>query len=305
MNNTNSIEDTRCAPSKKFEDHSCFNLESLIKIAEKYNENNTDKIKITNKKKHLVDQISEKLSNTCSTQVCWLRTDLLKSIKDENIHENTFRPQGPQNKNDWLSTTHINNVLEQYHEFDKNFLFLGAVPYDFLELPFLRLNDINFDDLIKNKKYKLGLVINLDEHNQSGSHWVSLYTNLLNNEIFFFDSVGKKPGYKIKKFVNIITNFLYKKKHNESINIGKIIGHIKKKTSQKYVSMLRNKLKDFNIKYNNIQHQFEDSECGVYSINFIIRLTKGESFDDIINNVTPDEKINRCRETYFRNVIIK
>ena len=211
----------RCAPSKKYVDNSCFTLESLIKIANKYNETHTDKININENKANLVKEIGNKLSKSCSDQVCWLRTDLLKSINDDDIHINTFRPSGPRERYEWLSTTHINDVLEQYHNKYSNFMFLGAVPYDFQELSVLGLNNIDFDDLIKNKKHKIGLVINLDEHNQRGSHWVALYTDLLKNKIYFFDSVGKPPGKKIKKFINNITDFLYKKNYGENINVGK------------------------------------------------------------------------------------
>ena len=56
------------------------------------------------------------------------------------------------------------------------------------------------------------------------------------------------------------------------------------------------------IKYNKIRHQFKNSECGVYSINFVVRLVGGESFEDITNNITNDEKMNGCRKAYFRNV---
>ena len=38
------------------------------------------------------------------------------------------------------------------------------------------------------------------------------------------------------------------------------------------------------IKYNNIQHQYDDSECGVYSITFILKMLEGHNFDDFINN---------------------
>jgi hypothetical protein len=58
----------------------------------------------------------------------------------------------------------------------------------------------------------------------------------------------------------------------------------------------------FDIRYNHIQHQFNNSECGVYSINFIIRLVGGESFDSVINNITKDEEMNANRKIYFRNV---
>jgi DNA polymerase/3'-5' exonuclease PolX len=42
--------------------------------------------------------------------------------------------------------------------------------------------------------------------------------------------------------------------------------------------------KDYDVRYNKIQHQFKNSECGVYSMNFIIRLLGGETFDEIVNN---------------------
>ena len=59
------------------------------------------------------------------------------------------------------------------------------------------------------------------------------------------------------------------------------------------------KLSNFDIKFNNIQHQFKNSECGVYSINFIIRLANGESFDSITQNITKDDQLNLCRQVYF------
>ena len=37
---------------------------------------------------------------------------------------------------------------------------------------------------------------------------------------------------------------------------------------------IKNLFKDFDIRYNTVQHQFNNSECGVYSINFVIRLHK-------------------------------
>jgi hypothetical protein len=295
----------KCAPSKKFENGSCFSLESLKLIASKYNEKNKlDQINISDNKEDLVKQLTKAFSSSCNSQVCWLRLDLVKSIKNEDIHDDTFRPSGPAKKYDWLSTTNINDVVSQYEEKYDDFVFLGAVPNDFEELPILGLSNINFDDFIKDKKTKLGLVINLDTHNQSGSHWVALYTDLLKNKIYYFDSVGKKPGKRIKKFNNRILKYMYNKKYNKEINIDEIIGLLNKtnkNVSTKYYKMLNNKLKDFDIRYNNIQHQQNDSECGVYSINFILRMVKGEKFDEITKNITSDEEVNKCRKVYFRN----
>ena len=136
--------------------------------------------------------------------------------------------------------------------------------------------------------------------------------DLHQNQIYFFDSVGKRPVKRIRKFINKVTKYLYNKKYNSKLPINDIITKIKsiynltgdslnnELNKNKY---LNNLLTDgFDIRYNNIQHQFNNSECGVYSINFIIRLVSGESFDDIINNVTKDEEMNTNRKIYFRNV---
>jgi hypothetical protein len=295
----------KCAPSKKFEDGSCFSLESLKLIANKYNEKNEKtKINISDNKKELVNKLKTIFSDYCNSQVCWLRTDLVKSLNNEEINEDTFRPAGPPKKYDWLSTTNINDVLSQYEELYPEFVFLGAVPNDFEELPVLGLSDINFDNFINDKKTKIGLVINLDTHKQSGSHWVALYTDLINNQIYYFDSVGKKPGKRIKKFNNKIFKYLYNKKNNKNIDVNDIFNVYskKKKISSKYFKMLNNKLNKFDIRHNQIQHQQENSECGVYSINFILRIVKGETFDNIVQNITTDEEVNKCRKVYFRNV---
>jgi len=296
----------KCAPSKKFSDGSCYTLESLKLIASKYNEKSKNKIDITDDKQELVKDLTNAFSKTCDTQSCWLRLDVVKNIDDKDIHENTFRPDGPEKKYEWLSTTNINDVLNQYEDLHKDFLFLGAVPNDFEELPMLGLSNINFDNYVKEGKTKLGMVINLDTHDQTGSHWVALYTDLSNNQLYYFDSVGKKPGKRIKRFNNKIIKYLYNKEKNKNIEIGQIAGMINnlddKKKKSKYVKLLSKKLQNLDIRYNSIQHQQQNSECGVYSINFILRIVKGEPFDSIVNNVTPDEKVNQCRKVYFNNV---
>uniref|UniRef100_A0A6C0D9C2 Ubiquitin-like protease family profile domain-containing protein n=1 Tax=viral metagenome TaxID=1070528 RepID=A0A6C0D9C2_9ZZZZ len=295
----------KCAPHIKYTEGSCFTLESLKLIANKYNKiNKASQIKITDNKKELVNRLTDAFSKSCDSQTCWLRLDVVKSLNNEDINDNTFRPTGPNKKYEWLSTTHINDVVSQYEDLYKDFVFLGAVPYDFQELPILGLSNINFDDFIKDGKTKLGMVINLDTHDQNGSHWVALYTDLVKNKLYFFDSFGKKPGKRIKKFNNHILNYMYKKKYNNELDFSKVlkmISSLDKKTSMKYYKQVNEKLNGFDIRYNNIQHQQANSECGVYSINFILRLAKGETFDSITKNITLDDEVNKCRKVYFRN----
>ncbi len=303
--------DMKCAPSKKFTNGSCFTVEALRKIAENYNKRNSNKIDTTLNKEGLVDELEKKLSNKCSEQTCWLRLDIVQELDNEDILSNTFRPKGPSKKYEWLSTTHINDVIEQYQYNHKDFIFLGAVPSDFEELPILGISNLKFESLEKEGKHKIGMVINLDEHNKDGSHWVALYFDLKKYQIYFFDSLGRKPIKRIRKYINKITKYLYMKKYQEELPVNDVIKKIKiiktlpKEKLDKAVSKipyLHNLLGGgIDIRYNNIQHQFENSECGVYSINFIVRLVSGESFDSIINDVTKDDEMNLNRKVYFRN----
>lgn len=303
--------DEKCAPSKKLEHDTCFTLNSLKNIALAYNNHNTDKINTSLPKEQLVDVLEDKMEKKyhCNDQTCWTRQKILEELDMkvlEEIQEKTFRPVGPSKKYGWLSTTHINEVIDQYHDIHKDFLFLGAVPYDFEDLPQLEINTLDFKELEKDGKTKIGMVINLDEHYKQGSHWVALYTDLKKNQVYFFDSVGRAPQKRIRRFINRITRYIYQKKYNKNIHINDIIKELreysKNKNSRKYFHV-ENILKGgFDIRYNNKQHQFDNSECGVYSINFIVRLVSGEQFESVINDITKDETMNRNRKVYFRNV---
>lgn len=301
--------DTKCAPNKKFKDGSCIDLKSLKNIAENFS--NVYNVEFDyNNKKELVDDLSREFKKkfNCDDQLCWIKQKFIKKIGNEDLSKFTFRPEGPEGKLDWLSTTNINDVVEQYEKKYDDFLFLGAVPYDFQELRQLEMGkELNFDNLRnghlnadynKDKKVnKFGMVINLDPHYKGGSHWVALYSDLEKNQIYFFDSFGKKPKNKIKKFINKITKYMYNSKYNKKLNINNLLNDLKTKNESE---QLRN-ISNFDIKYNNIQHQEKNSECGVYSINFLIRLASGESFTDITENITRDDSMNDCRNTYFRN----
>ena len=278
----------KCAPSKEYKEGSCFTLENLRDIANEYNKVYRDKISITNNKKSLLRQLTVKMSDKygCDTQECWLKSKVVKSL-DDDIKYNTFRPNGPKKKFEWLSTTDINKVMFQYEFKYPEFKFLGAMPSDFDELPQYQTTDLNFEELEKTT-YKIGAVINLDTHNMSGSHWVALFINLRENKIYYFDSFGIKPQRRINNFIRKVLTYMYNKKHG--LDIG-IMDFMKEYHSSD----------DYDVRFNKIQHQFKNSECGVYSMNFIIRLLGGKDFDTIVENITNDDTMNACRKTYFKN----
>jgi hypothetical protein len=273
--------DKKCAPGKSFKDGSCFTLDNLVEIAENYNKTFPNKSFPIRRddKKYLLRQLTSRMKEKydCDNQICWINTSFVKSIKNDDITQFTFRPNGPKGKYDWLSTTDINKVMKQYEEKYKDFKFLGAVPYDFEDLPYLETYDFNIDKIKASGKIRIGMVVNLDTHDKDGSHWVAFYTDLKSRNVYFFDSFAKQPGARIKKFADkFITEFTG--------------GGVSRAASS-----------DDYITYNQVRHQFSNSECGVYSMNFIIRLLHGETFNDITGNITKDTEMNSCRKSYFRN----
>ena len=51
--------------------------------------------------------------------------------------------------------------------------------------------------------------------------------------------------------------------------------------------------------YNTIRHQYKNSECGVYSINFIENMLNGMSFEKFCNLKIPDDKMQKFRNKYY------
>jgi hypothetical protein len=279
----------KCAPGKQFTEGSCFTVENLQTIAKEYNDSHKDKITISNNKKTLLRELTTRFEKKygCDEQTCWLKTDVIKGTRDADIRLNTFRPTGPAKQFEWLSTRDIEGVLKQYEFQHKDFKFLGAMPSDFDELPIYGTTDLQFDELEGNTP-KIGAVINLDTHNQSGSHWVAFYANLKTNTIYYFDSFAKTPQKRLKIFIRRLLTYMYNKKHNTKFSVDQFMA--------KYHNS-----NEYDVRYNKIQHQFKNSECGVYSMNFIIRLLEGDTFDYIVDNKVSDDVMNKYRKTYFRN----
>ena len=127
------------------------------------------------------------------------------------------------------------------------------------------------------------MVINLDTSDGNGTHWVSLYINLKKRQLYFFDSYGKKPMKSIFNFMNRIYNEFTNR------NLDYNVVHTNKK---------------FKVRYNTIQHQRKNSECGVYSMNFIIRLLNGEKFSDITKILLMMIKCSNAENHILDNYIL-
>jgi predicted lactoylglutathione lyase len=280
-----SKSDIMCAPGLNYEAGSCAKLFVLIELAKAYNYSaqDQDKIKLSSNlevlnpqkyKAYLVYEINKRVGDKCQTQKCWSKQEFMKYMNEkarEEFTKYTYRPDSPQGRFEWLSTFNINDSMAQYEKKYQGFKFFGAVPMDFADLD-LEVGNIKYDRYYKNGITKMGFIFNLDNHDQDGSHWTAMYTDLEKGYIYYFDSFGIKPEKRVRALMRDQARFLN--------SIGKNMNTIR-------------------VDYNKIQHQKENTECGVYSMNFLIRMARGDDFDQLCSNVISDKKINKCRLIYF------
>ena len=280
-----------CSLDHEFTEGSCFTLKELHEIALNYNSSHKDQIRLYPTKKDMITELDSKLKESCSDQTCWAT---LKFIKNNDELNMAFKAKGPAGQFDWLSTTEINDCMERYMRIYSHFLFVGAVPIDIEDLEQFGVKTLNYDKLIKKGYYIIGIVFNLDEHYKSGSHWVSFFVDFKTKRIYYSDSAGKPPEQKVKRLVKKLAEKFF-----ERDNPGK-------KIMQLPVDSYMNESgpnameKIYDIRYNKLQHQYGGSECGVYSMNFIIRLLRGDLFDEIHKSRITDKDMNGCRPAYLR-----
>ena len=280
-----------CSP-KALEDNnnmSCLNRRLLIKIAKILNENpNCDSIDCNVNEHHLYDNICKNMKkiSSCRSEYCWLTVDeIVRKLNNNEIEEfkDYFRPEMPdewkEDNKAWLSTTDIDKVLEQYEEAHSDFAYLGAHPIDAHKCSVSdEVCKINISNLLKRGKTKIGIVFNTDDSSGEGEHWVSFYVDLrgVNRNgkpsAYYFDSAADKPQKEIFKLVK----------------------KLKKQAKAEDIKL------DF--LYNDIQHQFKESECGVYCMYFISKMLNGINFEKFVRDIKKDEYMNKYRKIFYVDV---
>jgi hypothetical protein len=173
-------------------------------------------------------------------------------------------------------------VLKQYEESDKDFAFLGVFPIDFAIEGVCQLNrmcDFSLKKLQAQNKKKFAMVLNLDKHNEPGSHWVAVFCSIDMTSpqygFCYFDSVSGHPPS--------ILNSFFKDLSNQFKDLG-----------PKHV-----------VKYNPTQKQFGGSECGVFSIFFIVACLKNPRLSyrkvrSLIKTSGNDSTMNKFRNIFWR-----
>jgi hypothetical protein len=222
------------------------------------------------------------MNNVCHQEACWLRQSFASSGIDKDMVHYTFAPQAPntwkKNIHEWLSSIDIANSLKQYEHAIPSFLFIGPSPVDFDEV--LEDGECVWDELckfdimkhVKSGKHKIGVVFNTDPHDKPGEHWVSLFIDVRAKVIFFFDSTGDRPQRRIRTFMKMV------------LEQGSANGIMFKE----YI--------------NDVPHQKNDSECGVYCIFMIIHMLIGKmSVHDFLDKKKKltDKYMQRFRRKFF------
>jgi hypothetical protein len=287
-----SFTKTQCAPKNdnEVQDFSCYTKKSLIKMRNLWNTRHKDSLIEVNESKEIWDALRLKMENACHSESCWLKQKFMENNLDEEMTKYTFAPNSPstwkENHTTWLNSGDIEKVMKQYEHTYKCFRFIGPTPIDFDK--HVLNNKCVWDDLcnfelskfIDEGITKIGIIFNTDPHDKSGSHWISLFINIKKKFVFFFDSNGTKIPKEIKSFCN------------------RVISQGLKLNTTKYPDGLELKF------YENAPfiHQEKNTECGMYSLYFIVTLLKdAHDYTFFKKKKISDEAMEDMRDKYFNN----
>ena len=302
-----TLKKLSCSPvSKKKEnkDYSCYSNTSILKLRDIWNARHPDAKILSNDPKLIHNELYKHLQNVCDTEACWLKQTMhFGQLEDEDM-KGAFAPKAPKewekNPNEWLSSLDISRVMKQYEKAYSCFAFIGPTPIDFdKELPngecvWKDLCELKINEILRKGKNKIGIVFNTDPHNKSGEHWISMFIKInmhkgwLKNEkkdakeglkhpttgsIFFFDSVGSKPPKEIKDLADRIME--------QGLTMNP---QIKFTYDQNYP----------------VEHQYGNTECGVYSLYFIVEMLKDKITGNYLKtHILKDDYIHEFRKLFF------
>ena len=296
------LKPMNCSPAvknKRAHSQTCFTPEILFKIRDTYNAKHTDDKIVEKDPTKVWWELKNKLA--CEKESCWLSQ--LGNNESVQIERYIFAPKHPpewkSNPDEWLSNFDIEDVAKQYETSHPEFKLIGPTTIDFdTKLPekggTCVLNDLcefSLDRFIKAKKTKIGIVFNLDKHDQSGSHWVSMFIDIQHRFVFFFDSAD-----------NPIPREIWEEKPKGLPLVNRILDQAKE-------------LGFHFTFYNNRGHSHQNSntECGMYSLFFIITMLTGEtSFTKGVMSISarrnlflkkriPDKVVFQYRKLYFND----
>ena len=277
------LKKVKCAPKNKNDvlPYTCYSKNGLHKIKNIWNKKHPDRKIISNEPRNIWKTLQYIFKESCNKESCWIKQKCINENIDVNIRDYTFAPKAPEswkeNPNEWLTSTDIIEVMKQYEKKYPTFEFIGPSPIDYDkhlaygECVWEELCEFSLSKTIAEGKREIGIIFNLDKHNQPGSHWIAMFINTKKRHIYFLDSYGVKMPRQVKKFKTKI--------QKQSLKIGNG--------------------KEYKLFENKRRHQYSDSECGMYSLYFIIQLLEGVSFNKFVKKRVKDNYMMKLRKIYF------
>ena len=276
-----TFKKANCAPSTEKKDYTCYSDSALLKMKNLWNARHPDHKIQTNSPHDIWKQLKSNMQSVCDIETCWLKQHFIAKDVDKELATFTFTPKSPKswakNPTEWLSSVDIENVMKQYEKTYKCFDFIGPSPIDFDKRVMYgkcvwdELCNFSLEKHIAKGKNKIGIIFNTDPHYLNGSHWISLFINVKKRFIFFFDSNGDP----VPKEIAVLSKRI--------IAQGKALG----------LPLTFHQNAPF-------EHQRENTECGMYSLYFIISLiTDKHTYKYFMKHRITDDNMKQMRLKYF------
>ena len=269
-----------CSPevdTQKISSETCITPKILKKIQRQYNSTHPTH-KITHKSPmKTLSELKDRLR--CDRDECFLNQIENTSVREE-LKNHMFAPKHPDewktNPQEWLSNYDIMDVMRQYEKTYPEFKLIGPTTIDFdtkipekgFQCVLDDLCQFSLEKFIKAKKTKIGIVFNLDRYYQTGSHWVSMFIDITNRFIFFFDSADHS-----------IPPEIWTENPEDNSLVNRIIRQGKELSPPVVFTFYNNR---------GVEHQTGNTECGMYSLFFIITMLTGK----ITNHPTKGGKLS-------------
>jgi hypothetical protein len=238
---------------------------------------------ISRKLKTTKDKVFEATGCQKGEEHCLLDKAPIDDNQKKELRKQYLRPRRPKTWDSdpdmWLDNYNILHVMKQYEEGYPWFKFLGVFPIDFSAPDPYKQNagpkclyketcDLNLADEYNKGVRGIGMIFNLDPHFKGGSHWVGLYININNIKnpfVGYFDSYG----YKVPPLI------------------------------AKLMRSFKLQISTCKLGYNARRFQYGDSECGMFSMYFIVCMMCGISFKDFCKDSVNDDYMLQLRKILF------
>lgn len=214
---------------------------------------------------------------------CLLDKVALTEDVKKDLRTRYLRPRRPaawdKKPDTWLDNDNIERVMRQYEVVFPWFEFMGVFPIDFSAPdPYQKdstpkclhesLCTLQLKEEYRKGKRGIGMVFNLDPHYKGGSHWVALYINLQNIDapfIGYCDSYGMRTPPLIARFMRAFTL----------------------------------QIPGCQLGSNARRFQYSHTECGMYSLYYLICMIHEIPFKNFCKEATKDSTMLELRKILF------